>query len=468
MTTRPDAEPIVPRTPPVREGRYGDRVIAVEPGGAEFIPLGERHGRPLQLLWTWTSPNLEFATIFLGVLAVAAFGLSFWQAAAAIVVGAGLGAIAHGVLSTRGPVYGLPQMILGRAAFGHRGNILPAGLNSIASGIGWFAVNSVSAALALATLTGLPAAACLAFVVLLQVTVGFFGHNLVHAFERFAFPVLAVIFVIGGAIILANADLSAPGAGGGTGGFLLTVGATFGYVAGWTPYAADYTRYLPPEVSRRAVGWFAGMGIFSSCALLGIVGAASATMAGDALGDPTGSFTGHLPGPLASLTLLAIALGAVCANALNVYSGSLSIVALGVRLPLKARRAVVAALAGVLGFLVALGGLRDAGHAYEGFLLIIAYWIGPWLGVILTDLLLRRGRPVTPEETGPGHRGRRGPVAMAVGMVVSIALFCNQSLYVGPVPSAIPEIGDVTFIVGFLLAAVLYAVLPGGRARAGG
>src|SRR5437016_1514320 len=48
----------------VREGEYGDRVVAVEPGGAEFIPLTERHGRPLQLFWTWTSPNLEFATVF--------------------------------------------------------------------------------------------------------------------------------------------------------------------------------------------------------------------------------------------------------------------------------------------------------------------------------------------------------------------------------------------------------------------
>ncbi len=65
----------------VREGSYGTSVIAVEPGGAEFIPLNERHGRPLQLFWTWTSPNMEFATIFVGVLAVAAFGLSLWVAA---------------------------------------------------------------------------------------------------------------------------------------------------------------------------------------------------------------------------------------------------------------------------------------------------------------------------------------------------------------------------------------------------
>ena len=64
----------------VREGTYGERVVAVEPGGVGFIPLAERHGRPRQLFWTWASPNLEFATIFVGVLAVAAFGLGFWQA----------------------------------------------------------------------------------------------------------------------------------------------------------------------------------------------------------------------------------------------------------------------------------------------------------------------------------------------------------------------------------------------------
>src|SRR5689334_22973531 len=41
---------------------YGDRVVAVEPGGVEPIPLDERHGRPSGLFWTWVSPNMEFAT----------------------------------------------------------------------------------------------------------------------------------------------------------------------------------------------------------------------------------------------------------------------------------------------------------------------------------------------------------------------------------------------------------------------
>ena len=80
----------------VREGEYGAKIGTVEPGGAEFIPLHERHGKPLQLFWTWTSPNLEFATVFVGVLAVAAFGLGFWQAVLAIVIGTAGGAARTG------------------------------------------------------------------------------------------------------------------------------------------------------------------------------------------------------------------------------------------------------------------------------------------------------------------------------------------------------------------------------------
>src|SRR2546427_13048561 len=71
----------------VREGDYGEKITTVEPGGAEFIPLHERHGKPRQLFWTWTSPNLEFATVFVGLLAVAALGLSFWPAVPAILHG---------------------------------------------------------------------------------------------------------------------------------------------------------------------------------------------------------------------------------------------------------------------------------------------------------------------------------------------------------------------------------------------
>ena len=44
----------------------------------------------------------------------------------------------------------------------------------------------------------------------MQVVVAFFGHNLVHAFERYAFPVLAVIFVIAICVILAKSQPGCP------------------------------------------------------------------------------------------------------------------------------------------------------------------------------------------------------------------------------------------------------------------
>src|ERR1700744_4326305 len=39
----------------IREGDYGAKGYAVEPRGAEFIPLHERHGRGVHLVWTWGS-----------------------------------------------------------------------------------------------------------------------------------------------------------------------------------------------------------------------------------------------------------------------------------------------------------------------------------------------------------------------------------------------------------------------------
>src|SRR3954453_2762666 len=159
----------------VREGTYGRKVAAVEPGGAEFISLSERHGRPLDLFWTWMSPNLEFATIFVGVISILYFQQSFWAAVAAIVVGTGLGSLTHGILSSRGPRAGVPQMILSRVGFGFLGNVLPAGLNAVVAGVGWFAVNSVSGAFALAILTHLDKLACLVIVVVAQVAIAFFG-----------------------------------------------------------------------------------------------------------------------------------------------------------------------------------------------------------------------------------------------------------------------------------------------------
>jgi nucleobase:cation symporter-1, NCS1 family len=452
------------------DGTYRDRVVAVEPGGNEAIAEADRHGRPSQLFWTWASPNLEFATVFVGVLAVAAYGMTFWQAVAGLALGTGLGAVAHYFLSARGPLHGVPQMVLGRLAFGFRGNALPAVLMSITAGVGWFATNSVSGAYALSTLFGFGPLVGLVIIVLLQTGLAFFGHNLVQAFERWTFPLLAVIFAVTSVVILWQADLGAPaaqGGVGGTGGFLLTVGTAFGYAAGWTPYAADYTRYLPTSVSTRRTGSFASAGLFLGCIGLMSVGAASVTIgAGDALGDPTASFTAPLAGWLAGATLLAIAVGAIAANSINVYSGAMAFVTIGIKLPPHIARAMVTVFFGVAGFLVAWWALPDAAHSYEAFLLIIAYWIGPWLGVVFADQYLRRGQRVAGFLYDRSYTNWPGLLSFGIGLVVSVLLFCNQQKFVGFAARELPALGDVTFYVGFLLAGGCYLLMCRARIAA--
>jgi len=174
--------------------------------------------------------------------------------------------------------------------------------------------------------------------------------------------------------------------------------------------------------------------------------------------NPTGSYVSLLPGWLAAVTLLAIFVGAISANALNLYSAGMSFAALGLRLPTAFGRAALTLGMGLAGFVVAITAL-DHVETYEGFLLVISYWIGPWLGVVFADRLLDKRRDDLAVFVSTRHVNLAGPIAMAIAMVLSIALFSNQQLYVGVLAAAFPAIGDITFEVGFVLAFGLYAAL---------
>jgi NCS1 nucleoside transporter family len=464
MQTAEDVEKHVP----VREGDYGERVATVEPGGVEYIALKERHGRPIDLLWTWLSPNLEFATVFIGVIAVAFLGLSLAQAALAIIVGTLLGSITHAILSSWGPKFGVPMMVESRGAFGFLGNILPAGLNAFTGAFGWFIVNSVSGAFAIQALFpsfNLPFWVAFLVIVVAQVAIATLGHNLIHVFERWAFPLLGIVFAVACIFIFRNGNYGASGQPI-PGAWLLAFTAAFGYAVGWNPYAADYTRYLPPNTDRRMVGIWAGLGVLVSCIILELAGAVLVTVAGTKWGltdIPTAQLQRAMPDPIYYLTLICIAVGAVAANAINIYSGTMSLVALGIKemgLTLRQRRAALAILAGVIGF---FGGLylesKGVSEQYTNFLLLISYWIAPWLAVVFVDYWLRRGDYGDEHMFyDPRYVRWQGFVAMAVGLVVSVWLFANSTAYTGPIAKNNPQLGDITFIVGFVITAVLYFV----------
>jgi NCS1 family nucleobase:cation symporter-1 len=122
----------------------------------------------------------------------------------------------------------------------------------------------------------------------------------------------------------------------------------------------------------------------------------------------------------------------------------------------------VALVFGAIGLLVAWSGLHNSAQKYENFLLVISYWIGPWLGVVFTDRWLRRGSSIDAVLDDAAQQGSTeypGAIAMIVGIVASVWLFANQTDLVGIVPHHHPAWGDITFEVGFLISAGLYYLL---------
>jgi len=445
---------------------------AIETNDVAPIPAGERHGKPWHLFTVWSSPNLEFATVFVGALGIG-FGLNVLQAILAVLVGNALAGITHGILSTWGPEAGLPQMVLGRNAFGKTGNLIPSGLSTLVAGIGWFAVNTVSGTLALSALLGCDAVLALLIVIVAQVGIAFVGHNLIQVWERYSSYFLALVWLIVAFVVFTHSGAFTPSPvinGFSWAAFTLTAGAAYGYTAGWTPFASDYTRYLPAKTDKTRLGLAAGLGNFVSTTLLMSLGAVAFNLIEAAVGDanggqfvvfgpnPTKVFTDALGNDaLAKVTLLAIALGSISANVLNVYSGAMSFLAMGVKIGFKARRAIMVAIAGVIGGITAYFGVTngDVGHSLENFLLVVAYWVAPWIAIVLVERLISGGKDAGKRALAPKEFGA-GVIAFVVATGFSIWGFSNQVFYTGPLGKGL---GDMGALVGFAIAAVLYYVL---------
>jgi len=159
----------------------------------------------------------------------------------------------------------------------------------------------------------------------------------------------------------------------------------------------------------------------------------------------------------------------VAANVLNIYSGSMAFLTLGIKLAVEKRRALSALVFGAIG--LGIGLLLQAnvapGSKYENFLLLITYWITPYLAVVITDYFLHRGQYPESVFYDAKHRNWKGFVAMLAGIIATTPFwdqpptFFTDKLpkFFGSVPANNPQLGDLSFFAGALVATVVYLVL---------
>jgi nucleobase:cation symporter-1, NCS1 family len=442
----------------------GDGAASVERFGIEHIPEESRHGTPGRIFTLWFAANLTVADYVVGVLAVLVFGLTVGQAVPLLALGNLLGASFLGLSAAMGPSLGFPQMFTSRSSFGRRGNYVPGALNWVST-IGWFTVNTILATEAVRILA--PWAdfvAVAALLVAAQAAIAIFGHDLIHLFEKVMSIVLGVLFMLlfvltiprlGEALSYVPSGGSASAPALGAAATLLAV--SFAYVMSWSPYASDYSRYLPTSVSRRRV------------ALLALAGGGAASFSIELIGSLVGSLTHSFPllpsgsidyfgalnsfaGAWGPLAMLAIILGALAANALNIYTNSLSALVLDV----KAKRWMTVVAGALVGFALAVLAGASFEAFFENFLLALDYWITPWLAIVLADCYLL-GQTDVASLMDPREWRLDTLAVYALAILVSVPFMVPAATLGYPVGSLAWLFGgaDFSYFVSFLVALAL-------------
>jgi len=377
-------------------------VPAYELNSTNLIAENERHGRARDLFWPWCGANvsllaLSYGSFFLG------FGISFWQATIAAIIGTVLSFLLVGFSSLAGKKSNATTMVLSRAAFGVKGNVLPGFLTYLLL-VGWETVLVSLATLATGTVfervggVDRNVAMIAGFVIAVSLTLfgGVLGFSVIMKLQKYL--TLITVFLTLGYIVLTvdtvnwNALMERPS--GPIQGFVgALIFAITGIGLGWVNAAADYSRYLPRSVkSASVVGWTV-LGASIVPIILVIYGAAlsiSDEKLSEAIAmDPIGALTTLLPTWYLILFSLVAILGLVGGAILNLYSSGLTLVSLGV--PVK--RHVAASLDGVLMLLGAIYIVWIAEnffYPFQGFLITLGVPVAAWSAIFVTDVLMRK------------------------------------------------------------------------------
>ena len=374
----------------------------LELNGTNVIDESERGGKASSLFWPWCGANvsllaLSYGSFFLG------FGISFWQATLAAVLGTVLSFSLVGVSSLAGKKSNAPTMVLSRATFGVKGSVIP-GILSYLIFVGWETVLVSLATLATGTVfirtsdidKDVAMVAGFALAAGITVFAGVLGFSVIMRIQKYltTITIAMTLFYIVLTIDEVNWSAISGMESGSTQGLIgaIIFGAT-GIGLGWVNSAADYSRYLPRAVSSKAVIGWTVFGASTVPILLVIYGAAlsgSSKDLSDAIaGDPIGALTTILPTWYLVIFALVAILGLVGGAILNLYSSGLTLISIGV--PVKRHTA-----AGIDAFIMFMGAIYfvwiadDFFYPFQGFLITLGVPIAAWSAIFVTDVLMRK------------------------------------------------------------------------------
>ena len=435
----------------------------VETHHIDMIPTGARHGKPWQQLPFWAGANINVFNVVLGGVVVA-IGLTFWWAVIAIVAGTLAGALFIALHATQGPKLGVPQTIQSRGQFGFYGAafLFPCVL---LLNVGFIAAQLVIEADAgNGVISSISIPEWIVIIAVPATAIGIFGYRWIHRAMQVTVAVVGISMIIMliqgirfGSLPAKETSMTAPTAG------LFLAGAALLVIdmLSWAPFVSDYTRYLPADTSGRRLFWTIYLGNVITTIISCVLGAYLAALLPNL--SPIAAI-GKISGKWA---LVMLVLSLIGSDTLNAYTGGFQVLAFGnmwrrfksVSIWL---RVVPFLCVMAVGVVIALVGYKHFVSNLSNFLDVLLTIFIPWSAVNLTDyFLVRRGNyDVTAFFIPDGTYGKfawRGIVAYAVGLAAQWP-FVSQPDYVGPLVSHLGG-ADISWLVGFFVAAVVYLIL---------
>ena len=354
----------------------------------------------LNMALLWASGTLQlssFATGFLGWT----FGLSLKQSILICVFGSLLGGSAAGFCATMGAATGLRQISIGRYSMGWYPNKLIAALN-ILQQIGWSAVACITGGLALQAVSNGHVSVAVGIVIIgiISFAVSFVGLRAIMAYERYAWIVYFIIFMIIFGETGRYADNSTPASIRGatlSGTVLSFLAIVYGSSASWAVVVSDYYVRYPADVPRTKVFILTTLGIAIPTSIGQVAGAVVAS-ALDNRHDWHQEYNRGLgfliqtmlyPRGLADFLLVLLVLSGINSNTINTYSGAISCQQFARPFAKVPRFLWNAACFGVI-IALALAGRNQLLVYLENFLALLGYWCTSYFVIVFLDFYIFR------------------------------------------------------------------------------
>jgi NCS1 family nucleobase:cation symporter-1 len=432
----------------------------IEQHSVEPIPESERHGRVRDQFTLWFAANSTALNIFFGGLAIS-IGLSFGWAIVAIVLGTVIGSAISAVHAQQGPRLGVPQLVQSRGQFGYYGAVLLF-VALIVMEFGFMASQVVIQAFSLhQAFTGVSVVGWMWIVAVPVLLLVFYGHDLMHNWQKVATAVLLVSAVVVAIQVIAfDAPKHAAAPSFSLPAFFAVTAIFVINTAAWAPNISDYSRYLPSTTKFlpgfNAVFWGMNAAVFA----FAILGARIVSML------PSATLYGAVQSVTGSWFLVVMGLSLIGTDAINVYTGALSALSGAATFHRFRFTAVHRVVASVLvlaaGMICALAGYSSFLDTFVEFLDVLAFVFLPWSAINMLDFyLFRRGQYDVPSLYTPHGVYGRFQVLPIICYLVGVGaelLFVDQSFYTGPLVKPLGG-NDISWIVGFIVPLIAYAVV---------